>query len=234
MHPADAAALRAHRRRARGRRHRSAARSSPRARVTAAQRRGSVFVPDALDEPLRVEGARRRAGGARGRSRLRPARPEAHALRDPPVRRRRGRAFAVTRARPAPDCAYWAMAPADGGYRIELAGDAAPAGLEGLRGGALRPPRSTTAAEWVAYTDRATGAVRLAAFAGDEVCGALFVGAGGGLDLTHLPGAGAHRRPRAGSAACACWRAARPAPQRTMVKQSVYVILSDHTSLNVK
>jgi assimilatory nitrate reductase catalytic subunit len=86
-------------------------------------------------------------------------------------------AFAVTRARPSPACVYWALAPVDGGYRIEMAGDAAPGDWRAFAA-ALFGLTDADPAEWVAYTDRATAAVRLAAFEGDELAGALFVGGG--------------------------------------------------------
>ena len=147
-----------------------------RARVTASQRRGSVFVP--------MHWTSRFASKARVDALAAPAVDPISgqpALKHTPCAIRpfhvAWTAFAVTRTRPAPDCAYWAMAPAEGGYRIELAGDAAPADWKVFATALFGLP-DQTAAEWVAYNDRATGAVRLAAFVGDEVCGALFVGAG--------------------------------------------------------
>lgn len=58
-----------------------------------------------------------------------------------------------------------------------MAGDAAPGDWKAFAA-ALFGLTDADAAEWVAYTDRAAGTVRLAAFAGEELAGALFVGAG--------------------------------------------------------
>ena len=87
------------------------------------------------------------------------------------------RAFAVSHERPAAGCDYWALAPVDGGYRMELAGAETPDDWKAFAAtlfaiGAADEP------DWVAYSDRSTGAVRLAAFAGERLLGALFVGAG--------------------------------------------------------
>ncbi|PSC06306.1 nitrate reductase [Alsobacter soli] len=81
--------------------------------------------------------------------------------------------FAVSATRPAPSSVeYWALAPATGGYRIELAGHAPPADwrafaerLFGVEGEDL---------DWVAYHDRLADSIRLAAFAGERLVGALF------------------------------------------------------------
>ena len=147
-----------------------------RARVTASQRRGSVFVP--------MHWTSRFASKARVDALAGPAVDPVSgqpALKHTPCAIRPfdagWTAFAVTRARPAPDCAYWALSPTEGGYRVELAGDAVPPDWKTFAAALFGLP-DHTAAEWVAYADRATGAVRLAAFTGEEVCGALFVGAG--------------------------------------------------------
>ncbi|MBP8940090.1 MAG: molybdopterin-dependent oxidoreductase, partial [Agrobacterium sp.] len=81
--------------------------------------------------------------------------------------------FAISRTRPnAPDCAYWAIAKADGGYRMELAFE--------------EPPQDWTLwarqvfgidvrIEPLGYSDRQTGDLRLAFFDGETLLAALFV-----------------------------------------------------------
>ena len=81
--------------------------------------------------------------------------------------------FAVSARKPqAVASEYWALSPAAEGWRVELAGSTAPedwqtyaATLFGLGGDA----------EWLAYQDREAGLVRLAAFEGEKLMGALFV-----------------------------------------------------------
>ncbi|NTJ44496.1 molybdopterin-dependent oxidoreductase [Agrobacterium larrymoorei] len=82
-------------------------------------------------------------------------------------------AFAVMSERPqAPDCAYWALAKADGGYRLELAFENTPEdwivwsrGLFGI------DPHI----EPLGYADSRSGDVRLAFFDGDRLLAALFI-----------------------------------------------------------
>ncbi|MFN3890276.1 MAG: molybdopterin-dependent oxidoreductase [Beijerinckiaceae bacterium] len=146
-----------------------------RAKVSAMQSRGSIFVP--------MHWTSRFASRARVDALAAPVADPVSgqpALKHTPCGVRlfapAWQAFAVARARPSPDCAYWALATVDGGYRVELAGADAPpdwktfaAGLFGLTG--------DREAEWIAYSDRSTGSVRLAAFHDDALAGALFVGA---------------------------------------------------------
>lgn len=130
--------------------------------------------------------------------------------------------FAVSATKP--ECAgldYWALAPQPGGWRVELAGGAPPedwqafaAQLFGLGEGA----------EWLAYHDRDAGVVRLAAFEGHALKGALFVSREpvalargfisealaepheGGARYRVLAGQGGAGRPDHGAIICACFQ----------------------------
>lgn len=81
--------------------------------------------------------------------------------------------FAVGRAKPSvQDVAYWAVAPASGGWRAELAGLEAPADWNATARAILGVSED---AETLAYHDVRTGRFRCAAFKGDQLVGALFV-----------------------------------------------------------
>jgi assimilatory nitrate reductase catalytic subunit len=142
-----------------------------RALVTDRQRRGSVFVPMHWND--------RFASAARVDALVLPntdpvsGQPE---LKFSPVFLRRYDAawhgFAVLGARPEPDAGYWALAPGAHGWRVELADRAEPDDWE-------RYARALFSAadgdDLLAYGDRGARQVRLAAFRGDRLIGALFV-----------------------------------------------------------
>ncbi len=129
--------------------------------------------------------------------------------------------FAVSARRPLPKTDYWALAPVDGGMRMELAASAKPDDWQAFAADLFGI--DAEAADWVAYHDRAGFSHRVAAFAGDRLAGALFVGAGAAslsrsflsdaLALAHTPEArfrllagragGAQEDP--GALVCACY-----------------------------
>ncbi len=193
-----------------------------RALVTDRQRKGSVFVPihwtdqlaskgrvdalvDAMTDPISGQPGSKRTPVA--------VRPYAAVWYG----------FAVSAGKPV--CAglpYWALSIAEGGYRLELAGTEVPAdwqefaqGLFGLRAGE---------GEWIAYYDREAGLVRLAAFVGDRLVGALFAapqpvalsrrfitealpqGHAGSARYRLLAGQGGADRPDPGAILCACFQ----------------------------
>ncbi|MGP4671473.1 nitrate reductase [Agrobacterium salinitolerans] len=81
--------------------------------------------------------------------------------------------FAICRSRPdAPGCAYWAVAKADGGYRMELAFAEAP---EDWTLWARQVFGIDVQIEPLGYSDRQTGDLRLAFFDGDTLLAALFI-----------------------------------------------------------
>lgn len=81
-------------------------------------------------------------------------------------------AFGVVRARPAPDRnLYWAAAPVDGGWRIELAGRRRPDDWAELAGKLAGCDGEDT----LALNDPAMGVYRLAIFDRDRLRAALFV-----------------------------------------------------------
>ncbi|MBA4776425.1 molybdopterin-dependent oxidoreductase [Agrobacterium salinitolerans] len=81
--------------------------------------------------------------------------------------------FAICRSRPdAPGCAYWAVAKADGGYRMELAFAEAP---EDWTLWARQVFGIDVRIEPLGYSDRQTGDLRLAFFDGDTLLAALFI-----------------------------------------------------------
>lgn len=81
--------------------------------------------------------------------------------------------FAISRTRPdAPDCAYWAIAKADGGYRIELAFAEEP---QDWTLWARQVFGIDAGIEPLGYSDRQTGDLRLAFFDGDILLAALFI-----------------------------------------------------------
>ncbi len=82
--------------------------------------------------------------------------------------------FAVLAERPPTlDCAYWAIARCEGGFRLELA-FAEERDWGNVAASLFAAP---SGAETLAYRDRATGRHRFACFAGDRLIGSLFLGA---------------------------------------------------------
>ncbi|PPD15354.1 MAG: nitrate reductase [Methylobacterium sp.] len=130
--------------------------------------------------------------------------------------------FAVSAARPRPEGAeYWALAPLERGFRLELAGTTSPADWQAF-GATLFG--LTRAAEWTGFYDHHACHVRLAAFEGDRLIGALFVSpepvalsraflsdalgeshAGAGR-IRLLAGLGGVDRPDPGATVCACFQ----------------------------
>jgi assimilatory nitrate reductase catalytic subunit len=153
-----------------------------RVQVTARQRRGSAFVPmhwtdqfasnarvDALVEPLTDP-----VSGQPG-------------LKQTPVVvapfNATWFAFAILANRPAAiDAPYWVVAPAKGGWRVELAGlepvgDWTSFARTLLRVGGGHPGASDADnSELLSYHDQATGQHRFAAFAGERLLGAVYAG----------------------------------------------------------
>jgi assimilatory nitrate reductase catalytic subunit len=87
-------------------------------------------------------------------------------------------AFAATRRAPdARDCAYFATAAVNGGFRTELALHEPPASWEDLAQ-QLLIGNDKANIELLAYHDTAAGQYRFAAFNGDRLIGALFVARG--------------------------------------------------------
>ena len=87
--------------------------------------------------------------------------------------------FAVLRDRPDTiSSEYWALAKCNGGWRIELAAGSAPADwtafARALLG--LKACAADDESDLLAYHDAQSGRRRFAAFDGDRLCGALFVG----------------------------------------------------------
>lgn len=129
--------------------------------------------------------------------------------------------YAVSAGTPCTeDLPYWALARVEGGQALECAGDAPVADWQAFAARLLRVP---TDAEWVAFYDQQAGRARLAAFAGDQLIGAVFVGPEpiniakslvaaalqsemGGVSRLHLlAGRGGADRPDPGSIVCACF-----------------------------
>jgi assimilatory nitrate reductase catalytic subunit len=81
--------------------------------------------------------------------------------------------FAVTAQRPKfPNCEYWVLARADGGWRMELAAISLPQEPE-LFASQLFGKSSDTPV--LTYRDRVSGQFRVAAFDGSKLIGALFM-----------------------------------------------------------
>ncbi|MDR6100301.1 assimilatory nitrate reductase catalytic subunit [Agrobacterium larrymoorei] len=84
-------------------------------------------------------------------------------------------AFAVSAMPPRkPDCAYWALAKAEGGYRLELAFDTVP---EDWISWSRDIFGIDAHIEPLGYADNRTGDIRLAFFDGDKLLAALFIAA---------------------------------------------------------
>jgi assimilatory nitrate reductase catalytic subunit len=148
-----------------------------RARITETQRPGSVFVP--------MHWTDRYASAARVDALVAPAVDPVSGqpgLKHTPVEIAPAGAvwygFAATRRRPTRiDCAYWAVAKAKGGIRMELAGleplgDPAAFAADLLGGKAANHP------ELVAYRDAGTGQYRFALFSEAGLEGALYLARG--------------------------------------------------------
>ncbi|MEM9437699.1 MAG: molybdopterin-dependent oxidoreductase, partial [Pseudomonadota bacterium] len=79
--------------------------------------------------------------------------------------------FAVSLEKPSPDCAYWARAKTEAGYRLELAGRATPEDWEAEARALFGLPE----AEVISFADEARGLTRLAFHTGGQLLAALFV-----------------------------------------------------------
>jgi assimilatory nitrate reductase catalytic subunit len=80
--------------------------------------------------------------------------------------------FAISLAKPAAvDASYWALAKADGGWRLELGFEEQKDWADWARTTLSIPPHT----ELVGYHDQASGDARLAFFDGDKVRAALFI-----------------------------------------------------------
>jgi len=144
-----------------------------RALITERQRPGSVFVP--------MHWTGQSASRGRIDALVGPhtdpvsGQPE---LKFTPVAARRFDAawygFAVVAFRPrSVPVEYWALAAADGGWRVELAGLQEPVDWESFARSLLAD--IPTDATWLGYGDAGAGEARLAAFAGERLLAALFV-----------------------------------------------------------
>ena len=114
--------------------------------------------------------------------------------------------------RPAPEADYWALAPAEGGWRVEMAGREPPPDWEA----AARTLFGLPHAEAQSVTDPARGLVRLAFREGGRLRAVLFAGpepvtaardhvAGLlGTGASALPGRPGADRPDPGPTVCAC------------------------------
>lgn len=129
--------------------------------------------------------------------------------------------FAVSAARPQVEgIEYWALAPLEHGFRLELAGTTMP---EDWQAFGARLFGLADAVEWTGFFDRHARTVRLAAFEGDRLIGALFVSPepvavsrafladalheshAGGARIRLLAGLGGADRPDPGAIICACF-----------------------------
>ncbi|MEM8592041.1 MAG: molybdopterin-dependent oxidoreductase [Pseudomonadota bacterium] len=79
--------------------------------------------------------------------------------------------FAVSLEKPAPDCAYWALAKTEAGYRVELAGREAVADWEAEARGLF----GLSDASVTSFSDAARGLARLAFHENGRLIAALFV-----------------------------------------------------------
>jgi assimilatory nitrate reductase catalytic subunit len=140
--------------------------------VSSRQRKGSVFAPmhwtDQFASEARVDAL---VGGATDPI---SGQPE---LKFTPVRALRfvasWYAFGISTRRMVTRSAdYFALAPAKSGWRVELAGLAAPEDWAAFARDAISAP---DAAEWLAYRDAATSLHRFVAFEDGHLIGALFV-----------------------------------------------------------
>jgi assimilatory nitrate reductase catalytic subunit len=145
-----------------------------RALVTGRQRKECVFVPmhwtDQFASKARVDS-------------LIPSLTDPHsgqpALKNAAVRIERVEAafygFAVSSRKPRePDTAYWAMGRNEGGWRLELAGDASARNVEQFARLVLGL-EDCQAIEPLAYSDYERGDTRMAFFDGSRLAGALYL-----------------------------------------------------------
>ncbi|OYU48126.1 MAG: nitrate reductase [Rhizobiales bacterium PAR1] len=193
-----------------------------RALITERQRRGSVFLPMHWTDQF----ASRARADALVNAATDPVSGQPGLKRTPVMIRPYAAGwygFAVMASDPGPvGDTYWAKAPIEGGTRIELAGAAPPADWQGFARQLFG--LTAEAGEWIAYFDREAGIVRLAAFEGDRLVGALFVAPepvalsrafiAGALPEKHagsaryrlLAGQGGADRPDVGAILCACFQ----------------------------
>ncbi|UUX49494.1 molybdopterin-dependent oxidoreductase [Nisaea acidiphila] len=80
--------------------------------------------------------------------------------------------FAVLRDRPAADADYWALAAAEGGWRLELAGERAPEDWQSYTRALFGMSGEQ---QILSFVDARSGQRRFAAFEGSRLIGALFV-----------------------------------------------------------
>ena len=145
-----------------------------RALITTRQSPGSVFAPmhwsDQFAARARIDVL---VGPARDALSGQPASKQARCNVRPYAAAWHG--FAITVEKPVPDFAdYWALAPSDGGWRIELAGATAPTDWRAFATRVFSAPESASY-EWLSFEDKARGEARLAAFDGARLVGALFI-----------------------------------------------------------
>ncbi|MBB3712045.1 assimilatory nitrate reductase catalytic subunit [Limimaricola variabilis] len=121
--------------------------------------------------------------------------------------------FAVTQARPVPECGYWARARVEGGWQVEMAGIETPEDWEEEARRLFGLPD----AQIMRVSDPARGTERLALMEEGRLVAALFVspepvalsrahlaGMLGGEDRQALSGRAAAGRPDPGPVLCAC------------------------------
>ena len=143
-----------------------------RAFVTEGQRKGSVFLPMHWTEQFAslaradalVDAAVDPISGQPGLKRT-PAQIRPHVAA--------WYGFAVSAQKPKPEAEYWALAPAEGGYRLEMAGNT-PVG-DWLHFSRRLFRLEEGMGEWITFHDREAGLTRLAAFEKEKLIGALFV-----------------------------------------------------------
>ena len=82
--------------------------------------------------------------------------------------------FAISMTEPQPQCAYWARARAETGWRVEMAHDAPLAAPEDFAR-ALLGAGAAADGDWLAYQDAARGVWRFALFDGARARGAVFL-----------------------------------------------------------
>ncbi len=146
-----------------------------RARVTSDQPEGSVFVPmhwsDCFSARARVDALVRNAcDPVSGQPGLKSSHISARSYRA------KWTGFAVSKRKPNIDCAYWALGPVDGGWRMELAGDEPSDDWQDF---AVRLfAIASEDVDWIAYSDQTGANHRLAAFSGEDLLGVLFVSSG--------------------------------------------------------
>ena len=145
-----------------------------RALITTRQRAGSVFAPMHWSDQF-ASNARIDILVASKRDALSGQPASKQTLCDVRPYRAAWHGFAITAEKPAPGQAdYWALAPSDGGWRIELAGEATPSDWQTYAAHVFRAIESHDL-EWLIFEDEAKGQVRLAAFSGSRLIGALFI-----------------------------------------------------------